>query len=117
MKIIKLNSKQKKRFDDYQDMGFDRELALEAADMNLDASRSKKYSGGGWCSSWGPFDYWTYGTAASKKPIDFLEGDTMICSVETQGPTCAHKLVQYKMDNQSFLRSAGSQGVVARRAP
>jgi len=71
-----------------------------------DASRSKKYSGGGWCSSWGPFDYWTYGTAAAKKPIDFLEGDTMICSVETQGPTWAQKLVQYKMDNQSFQRSA-----------
>ena len=71
-----------------------------------DASRSKSYSGGGWCSSWGPFDYWVYGTAASKKPIDFLEGDTMICSVETQGPTWAQKLVQYKMDNQSFQRSA-----------
>ena len=42
----------------------------------------------------------------SKKPIDFLEGDTMICSVETQGPTWAQKLVQYKMDNQSFQRSA-----------
>ena len=37
VKIIKLNSEQKKRFDDYQRMGFDRELALEAADMNLDA--------------------------------------------------------------------------------
>ena len=71
-----------------------------------DASRSKKYSGGGWCSSWGPFDYWKYGTAAAKKPIDFLEGDTMICSVETQGPMWAHKLVQYKMDNQSFQKSA-----------
>ena len=71
-----------------------------------DASRSKKYSGGGWCSSWGPFDYWTYGTAAARKPIDFLEGDTMICSVETQGPTWAKKLVKYKMDNQSFQRSA-----------
>jgi hypothetical protein len=71
-----------------------------------DASRSKMYSGGGWCSSWGPFDYWTYGTAAAKKPIDFLEGDTMICSVETQGPTWAKRLVQYKMDNQSFQKSA-----------
>jgi hypothetical protein len=59
-----------------------------------DASRSKMYSGGGWCSSWGPFDYWTYGTAAAKKPIDFLEGDTMICSVETQGPTWTKRLVQ-----------------------
>ena len=71
-----------------------------------DASRSAHYSGGGWCSSWGPFDWWRYGTAASKKPIDFLEGDTMICSVESQGRMWAKKLVSYKMDNQSFQRSA-----------
>jgi len=28
-----------------------------------DASRSNRYAGGGWCSSWGPFDWWRYGTA------------------------------------------------------
>ena len=44
--------------------------------------------------------------AASRKPIDFLEGDTMICSVESQGPTWAGKLVRYKMDNQAFQKSA-----------
>jgi hypothetical protein len=32
--------------------------------------------------------------------------DTMICSVETQGPTWAKRLVQYTMDNQSFQKSA-----------
>ena len=78
----------------------------EGPTVYSDASRSKKYSGGGWCSSWGPFDYWTYGTAAARKPIDFLEGDTMICSVETQGHTWAKRLVRYKMDNQSFQKSA-----------
>lgn len=30
----------------------------------------------------------------------------MICSVEAQGPTWAQRLVQYKMDNQSFQKSA-----------
>ncbi len=46
VKNIKLNSKQKERFDDYQDMGFDRELALEAADMNLDAEEAFFYCTG-----------------------------------------------------------------------
>ena len=30
----------------------------------------------------------------------------MICSVESQGPTWAGKLVRYKMDNQAFQKSA-----------
>ena len=78
----------------------------EGPTVYSDASRSSRYSGGGWCSSWGPFDYWRYGTAASKKPIDFLEGDTMICSVESQGPTWKGKIVRYNMDNQAFQKSA-----------
>ena len=47
VKNIKLNSKQKKRFNDYHHgMGFDRELALEAADMNLDAEEAIFYCTG-----------------------------------------------------------------------
>ena len=46
VKNIKLNSKQKKLFNDYQGMGFDRELALEAADMNLDAEEAIFYCTG-----------------------------------------------------------------------
>jgi hypothetical protein len=47
VKNIKLNSKQMKRFNDYhQGMGFDRELALEAADMNLDAEEAIFYCTG-----------------------------------------------------------------------
>jgi hypothetical protein len=42
----------------------------------------------------------------SRKPIDFLEGDTMICSVESQGPTWKGKIVRYNMDNQAFQKSA-----------
>ena len=78
----------------------------EGPTVYSDASRSSRYSGGGWCSSWGPFDFWRYGTAASRKPIDFLEGDTMICSVESQGPTWKGRLVRYNMDNQAFQKSA-----------
>jgi len=78
----------------------------EGPTVYSDASRSSRYSGGGWCSSWGPFDYWRYGTAAARRPIDFLEGDTMICSVESQGPTWAGKIVRYNMDNQAFQKSA-----------
>ena len=78
----------------------------EGPTVYSDASRSSRYAGGGWCSSWGPFDYWRYGTAAARKPIDFLEGDTMICSVESQGPMWAKRLIRYKMDNQAFQKSA-----------
>ena len=78
----------------------------EGPTVYSDASRSSRYSGGGWCSSGGPFDYWRYGTAAARKPIDFLEGDTMICSVESQGPTWTGKIVRYNMDNQAFQKSA-----------
>jgi hypothetical protein len=35
----------------------------EGPTVYSDASRSSRYSGGGWCSSWGPFDFWRYGTA------------------------------------------------------
>ena len=78
----------------------------EGPTVYSDASRSSRYSGGGWCSSWGPYDFWRYGTAASRKPIDFLEGDTMIVSVESQGPTWKGRLVRYNMDNQAFQKSA-----------
>jgi hypothetical protein len=50
----------------------------EGPSVYSDASRSKRYAGGGWCSSAGPYDWWRYGTAAAKKPIDFLEGDTVV---------------------------------------
>ena len=34
----------------------------EGPSVYSDASRSKKYTGGGWCSSAGPYDWWRYGT-------------------------------------------------------
>ena len=78
----------------------------EGPTINSDASRSRRYSGGGWVSSWGPFDWWIYGTAARKKPIDFLEGDTVIHCVETQGQTWARRWIPFGVDNQSFMKSA-----------
>ena len=59
----------------------------EGPTVYSDASRSKRYAGGGWCSSAGPYDWWRYGTAAPKKPIDYLEGDTVVLCIESQGPS------------------------------
>ena len=71
-----------------------------------DASRSHKYARGGWVSSWGPFDWWVYGTAARRRPIDFLEGDTVIHCLETQGKTWAQRWIPFGVHNQSFMKSA-----------
>jgi hypothetical protein len=78
----------------------------EGPTVYSDASRSKKYTGGGWCSSAGPYDWWRYGTAAAKKPIDFLEGDTVVHCIESQGPSWRRQWIPFGVDNQSFEKSA-----------
>ena len=40
-----------------------------------DACRSREYTGGGYVTSDGFCDWWTYGQRAAKRPIDVLEGD------------------------------------------
>jgi hypothetical protein len=78
----------------------------EGPTVYSDASRSKRYAGGGWCSSAGPYDWWRYGTAAAKKPIDFLEGDTVVHCIESQGPSWRQQWIPFGVDNQSFEKSA-----------
>ena len=78
----------------------------EGPSVYSDASRSKRYAGGGWCSSAGPYDWWRYGTAAAKKPIDFLEGDTVVHCIESQGPSWRQQWIPFGIDNQSFEKSA-----------
>ena len=78
----------------------------EGPSVYSDASRSKRYAGGGWCSSAGPYDWWRYGTAAAKKPIDFLEGDTVVHCIESQGQSWRQQWIPFGIDNQSFEKSA-----------
>jgi hypothetical protein len=72
-----------------------------------DASRAPgKYTGGGWFTSDGWFDYFRYGSAAARKPIDFLEGDTVIHAIERQGERWRKKSIPFGIDNQAFQKSA-----------
>ena len=50
--------------------------------MFTDASRSDKYTGGGWISGDGEYLWFIYSTNAAKSPIDRLEGDTVVSAVD-----------------------------------
>ena len=51
-----------------------------------DASKSKAYTGGGFVSACGRYDFWQYGAKAQRKFIDYLEGDTV--TVASAWRTC-----------------------------
>ena len=78
-----------------------------AATLDTDASRSRAFTGGGYVSRAGQYRSWRYGTAAARKPIDFLEGDAVVVALEDLGHTWHHCIVPCRIDNQSFSGAAG----------
>ena len=77
-----------------------------APEVLSDASKSKNYTGGGYVSADGRYSYWRYGTSAARKPIDFLEGDTVVGAVDELSSTWGKCLVPFGVDNQAFQKSA-----------
>ena len=71
-----------------------------------DASKSARYSGGGYVSACGAYRWWRYGSSASRQPIDFLEGDAVVLCAEDLGPGWYRCVVPIYLDNTSFERSA-----------
>ena len=71
-----------------------------------DASKSRAYTGGGYVESTGFYDFYSYGTSAARKPIDYLEGDTVLEACRARGHLWRGKLVFFGIDNRSFQRSA-----------
>ena len=71
-----------------------------------DASKSKAHTGGGYLTEAGKYDFWRYGTSAARKPIDELEGDTVVHTVEALMGDWRHCLVPFGVDNQAFQKSA-----------
>ena len=71
-----------------------------------DASKSSRYVGGGYLSFCGLFSWWRYGASASRKPIDTLEGDTVVRAAIDLGHLWKHKVVPFAIDNQAFQLSA-----------
>ena len=74
-----------------------------------DASKQARYSGGGWVSACGAYDWFKYGSRAARRPIDFLEGDTVVACVERLAHKWRGCVVQFFIDNSSFQKS-GAKG-------
>jgi len=83
------------RYDDFRRLG----------PIVSDACKGR-YVGGGFVDSDGEYDFFTYGSAAARRPIDFLEGDTLTLAVER----CGHKwykcIKPFGLDNRVVERSA-----------
>ena len=83
---------------------FDR-FAL-AAPVATDASKSSRYVGGGYLSACGRHSWWQYGPSAARKPIDVLEGDTVVKAACDLGHLWSNCRVPLLIDNQAFQQSA-----------
>ena len=76
-----------------------------APETATDASKSKKYTGGGYVSACGRYGWFKYGTSAARHCIDFLEGDTFSVCFDRMGECWRQKIVPVRIDNQAFLGS------------
>ena len=85
------------RFDDFTDGG----------DVYTDASKgSKGPAGGGYVLDVGHYHWWYFGSAVSRRPIDYLEGKTVVLCVEDHGHLWDGKIVRFHIDNSAFQASA-----------
>ena len=71
-----------------------------------DASKSRRYAGGGYVSACGAYRFWQYGRSASREPIDFLEGDVVVVCAADLGAGWYRCVVPIYLDNTAFERSA-----------
>lgn len=78
----------------------------EGPTVYSDASKQRRYAGGGWVESGGRYDWFQYGTAAARRMIDFLEGDTVCVAVERLCGGWRGKWIPFGVDNQAFQKSA-----------
>ena len=75
---------------------------LWAPDFWSDSSKSSQYVGGGYLSACGRLDWFVYGRGASRKPIDFLEGDSFMVGFRRMGEFWRLMMVRCFIDNMSF---------------
>ena len=75
-----------------------------------DASKSPRYTGGGYVLATGQYSWFPYGTSASRKPIDELEGDVVALMVGQQAvPGWKGCIFPIFIDNKAFQLS-GAKG-------
>ena len=85
------------RFDDFADGG----------DVYTDASKpGKGAAGGGYVLDTGFYHWWSFGSSASRRPIDWLEGKTVVLCLEDNGHCWGGQMVRFHIDNTSFQASA-----------
>ena len=82
---------------------------LWGPEVATDASRSSSYTGGGFITRDGVYDFWQYGSRASRKLIDFLEGDTVVETVQRMAQRWRGYMVKFYIDNMVFEKS-GEKG-------
>ena len=80
-----------------------------------DASKQARYSGGGWVSACGAYDWFKYGSRAARRPIDFLEGDTVVACVERLAHKWRGCVVQFFIDLPKVRGQGAVQGAPAQR--
>ena len=66
--------------------------------MCSDASKSSSLTAGGYLTSDGFGDYFKYGSAAARNPIDFLEGDTALRACVREGHKWYEMLIPFGID-------------------
>ena len=71
-----------------------------------DASKSADYTGGGWVTTEGFYDHYKYGSSAARKPIDFLEGDSVLRCLSDNAHRWSRLLIPGGIDNMAFEKSA-----------
>ena len=76
-----------------------------APDVYTDASKERKFAGGGFVSDDGFYDFWTYGASARRNHIAYLEGDAVVRAVRQLGDRLQGKKLRIYIDNQSFCFS------------
>ena len=87
---------------------------LDGGDAFTDASKpSKGHAGGGYVvigpvsGDCCPYHWWTFGSAASRRPIDYLEGQTVVHCLSDNGHLWDGKvIVRFHLDNSAFQASA-----------
>ena len=70
-----------------------------------DASKSGRYSGGGYVENDGTADYWVYGSSAAKEPIDWAEADTVLEAARRSCYKWYNCIVDFYVDNTAFEQS------------
>ena len=75
-------------------------------EVRSDASKSGRFAGGGWVSQCGRYDFFSYGSRASRHLIDYLEGDVVTACAASMGHLWRGLRIPFGVDNMAFEASA-----------